>query len=601
MRMPDQREVDKPAASRGRCRPAQAASVPAALLNLQRLAGNQAVSIALRKMPPPQTSTDDATRVPVQRVGGKKIGFDLAMGPGKKTKKEKETIREGQKLLTDEWAKVRKAIRDKKVGTDKIQVETSAKKMIEIRTREKERDEYLRKGKELDQIDIRLPELKKPGPLARGFTKFYSDLLTGDNKNDQVALLKSLPPFKSRQLELRDDNTLWYHPRTIPGAPIPAVQIGTLKVDEDAFRKAKTPPDTSRELYTKVGDSSPKDSRKEYVKDSRGVITRRYAYVEKNYYQMMEFFMTHKHEGRFQSYMRAAGEAVPNIYEHRDDKVDMVIPGAVRAPGQQLSREQMAIAHQKLGSGPQQRGVSLTSTPKVGATYVNTGENFRTKRGFRLKIDLHKIPLDATDGPLLINHYGAGGVIDTSDTEADTRRDRIGGKKYPYKESSIHARELFLEHLKPEWIVEIEHHDNLTLGTILETSPTVDSANLFSTAKKRFGGEEYEKGFDFGLTSDKDPDTSADPNYREGFNGARTFVKGWKKGNNEAPKSTAKQAAEEKAWKDKDLTRAQYIYDQTINNKAHSGEYDLFHLGYLRGRAGKDLIKTHEGLKILDK
>ena len=34
-------------------------------------------------------------------------------------------------------------------------------------------------------------------------------------------------------------------------------------------------------------------------------MTRRYAYVEKNYYQMMEFFMVGHMTGRFQQYMLA--------------------------------------------------------------------------------------------------------------------------------------------------------------------------------------------------------------------------------------------------------------------------------------------------------
>lgn len=578
-------------------------SGPEGLLQLQRLAGNQAVSITLRKVPSEGTTPTNATTIPIQRVGGTKLGFDLLPAGGN------ADIEAGQKLLKNSWSAVRKRIHETKITTQQAEVQSAATRAIEFRKREKDRQkkrvEYLKNQKldpvrYKDPVDTAFPKEAPPPGFEGGFTRFYAQQLTGERKNDQVALLKDSPPFLDGTLRL-DDATGGLSYRSVKDGPY--VDIGTLKVGSEAFEKHAAialPPGVGRERYLKKGlDTSNQGDIKEYVKDSRGVPTRRYAYVEKNYYQMMEFFMTHKHEGRFQSYMRAAGEKDPNIFEHRDEGVDIVIPGDTRTPGQKLTPEQMAVAHQKLGSGPQQRGVSLTSTPKVGATYVNTGENFRTKRGFRLKIDLHKIPPDSDRGPLLINHYSGGGVVDTPATDADPRRSRKGTAAYPYKESSIHARELFLEYLKPEWIVEIEHHpDDKATGTTLSTSGAVDSAKLFTEAKRQFGGDQYEAGFNFGLTSTA---LAAAPSadYKEGFEGARTFVQGWEDGHKRRPKNPTEESAEKAKWESKGLTRAEFIYDQTIENRKHKGKHDLFRLGYLHGRGGKPMITSHSGLTRL--
>ncbi len=82
----------------------------------------------------------------------------------------------------------------------------------------------------------------------------------------------------------------------------------------------------------------------------------------------------------------------------------------------------MAFVHQYWGSGSQQRGLSLTSTSKPGATIGNCGDNFRTNNGVRIKIDLARIPTEE-DNPMLLNHYGHGGVKDAivkDDSDVET-------------------------------------------------------------------------------------------------------------------------------------------------------------------------------------
>ncbi|MGH3943125.1 MAG: DUF4157 domain-containing protein [Pseudonocardiaceae bacterium] len=552
--------------------------------------------------------TDVAPAV-IQRVGGEKVGFDFVPAETDKV------IADGQKLLQDIWAQARKSWHDEKIGGMKVNIEDAAKEMIDRRARSKEREKYVADQKAdptkyPQHVDVAFPEM--PAVKTKyGFSVYYAGQLT-KSAGQSEAMLKGAINKLSRGLLKLEGEEIKYRTESKKGAAW--FTIATLKRGEAAFKK-KTDvgaDGVAREIYSKRGvETGFNDPTvpKEYVKDSRGVETRRYAYVEKNYYQMMEFFMTHNMEGRFQSYMRAAGDPSPDIYEHRDEAVDIVRPEG-SASGK-LTVEQMAVAHQKLGSGPQQRGVSLTATPKVNATYVNTGENFRTNRGFRLKVDLSRVP--AAPGTLLVNHYSHRGVIDDSDY--DNRRERIplpGEKmsRYPYKESSIHARELFLSQLKPEWIVTIESHDSGNKTGSGTGSTTIDSAtdlaghkNMFKLAREQFEGGKYRTGFNFGLKEEDigkaDPSDSVNPNFKEGFNGSRLFVKGWKEGMGEHGKVGHTDDAER--VKTHGLTLPQYIYDQPMKKTDPEDEFDLYRLGYLRGRSGKPCITSHKDLRQLDK
>ena len=62
-------------------------------------------------------------------------------------------------------------------------------------------------------------------------------------------------------------------------------------------------------------------------------------------------------------------------------------------------------------------------------------------------VDLAKIPRDEA---ILLNHYASGGVKDDRTWPTDDT--------YPYVESVLKNRELFLEFVKPEWIDKIEFH-----------------------------------------------------------------------------------------------------------------------------------------------
>lgn len=113
-----------------------------------------------------------------------------------------------------------------------------------------------------------------------------------------------------------------------------------------------------------------------------------------------------------------------------------------------------SVVHKRLGSGDEQRGLSLTSTSKKGRTIANEGDNFRTDGGVRIKIDLSRISDEDPVKPILINHYAFGGV--KGHMKGINQIDSRGGRPYKYKFSVIKNRELYLSALKPEWIAAVE-------------------------------------------------------------------------------------------------------------------------------------------------
>lgn len=419
----------------------------------------------------------------------------------------------------------------------------------------------------------RLDEYLKKMNEHSGLTQIYFDKVATQIP-DETELLTSTTYFKDRRLKMAD-SVIYY--KVANGTYLPIARIQTDKnafhplVGDNLFDER-----SKRAIYTKKGmeniRSSNNDS-KEYVKDSRGTFTRRYAYVEKNYYQMMEFFMTHHMTGRFQQYMLAGGQTDPQYREASTAMIGNVKKGSL--PLVSLSNTQVAVAHQMYGSLPEQRGVSLTSTPKVGVTYANTGGNFRTDNGFKLKIDLARVPHDV----LFMNHYSKGGVSDIADSDKDydTRQHHKAknGKapNYKYKQSAAHARELFLEHIKPEWIVEIEHHiqggfksANMP-NSILKEDTELD---LFGKAKQKFGGDEYEHGFAKELAG-KAHGRNKSEHYRKGVETARMVIDGYEKGKNAGKKTSAMKAFRETMGKE-------------LEDKMSP-----FHIGYMAGRTGNSL------------
>ena len=199
-----------------------------------------------------------------------------------------------------------------------------------------------------------------------------------------------------------------------------------------------------------------------HVADDAGVPTRRFAYFETSRQQLMaalgdgaEGKLVPALRGRYVRHRLAMGLAAD---------ITMIEPDVAKIFGIDSSRparpDQVAAVHQYLGSGMQQRGVSLTSTPKP-QVYSNDGDLFASPDGVRIKVDLTLVPKDV----MLLNHYAEGGVgsrlaadsnfppqmLKKPDTE-------VKGRSYNYAASVVKNRELLLQELRPEWIFEIIDH-----------------------------------------------------------------------------------------------------------------------------------------------
>lgn len=535
----------------------------------------------------PGTPAHDGT-CQMAGAGGEKIGFDKASSADEATAEE---IRKGFALLQAAWKEARATRKEKKkaIGENMGDYDDRQKELNDLK---KDYPLLTKYGKQSEagseqaeyarQNNAYSPKKKEIVEKYKKKTAFMKDNAAGQSSLTQVyykelvpeieeeaELLKKSAAFSSGQLTLNADQIIYKSDK----GDIP---IATLKRGNDAFHQSAT--NEERELFSKTGLESKKTAigdKKEYIKDNLGTFTRRYAFVEKNYYQMMEFFMTDHMTGRFQQYMMSGGDKKPGIHKITTN----MIKNVPSAPSPQLSDTQVAVAHQMYGSLPEQRGVSLTATPKVGVTYANTGGNFRTDDGFKLKIDLARIPKDV----LLLNHYSQGGVSDMAPPDySTTQTHKAKPYNYKYKESALHARELFLEHIRPEWVVEIEHHKKggfKERDGEKEVLQENDHKNLLSAAKEKFGGDAYEKGFETGVSNGSDvTKLKNDPNYTKGKATGKMVASGYSKGIVVTSK--------------KGIADSHHAFIEVMEDPSIQDQMSPFHVGYLQARTGQPLITT---------
>ncbi len=524
----------------------------------------------------------------IQRAGsgGEKIGFDKTTSVNEEMTEE---IRKGFELLMKSWHEVKKIRKKtkKEIGTEMADfdegVQEDSKRQTELADEKQKlsRSAYNKKKKLINKkYKASSDTIKQIDPGGKGLTKLYYDKLVTDIK-EEAEMLKEATVFKNGTLKFNNDEIIYVSDTKGD------IQIALLKTGTAAFKASATTEKTSRRVFSKMGfedETTSIGDRKEYVKDSRDTLTRRYAFVEKNYYQMMEFFMTDHMTGRFQQYMMSGGDRKPGVHKITTE----MIKNVPKVSSPQLSDTQVAVAHQMYGSLPEQRGVSLSSTPKIGVTYANTGGNFRTDDGFKLKIDLARVPKDI----LFLNHYAQGGVSDMQNKDYSTTQTHKGnGRSYDYKyeESALHARELFLEHMKPEWVVEIEHHQKGAFKN-REGAKTVmresEHEDLLSAAKTAFGGDAYEKGFEIGVREDDDLDKlKNNPDYKKGKGTGAMVKEGHTKGI---------QVKNQKGVSSSDAAFLEVMNDVSIQDKMSP-----YHLGYLQARTGQALIKTVLEFKLL--
>jgi hypothetical protein len=468
------------------------------------------------------------TVVQAKGSGGEKIAFDFV------NESDDENIKTGIQLVRESWANAKKKRHDSKTEWMEENIE----------------------GDEYKHIS------------TSSATTSYAQSLEGIGEEKTLFLAELKPGLTFAE----DTNAISYK----GGDMDEAVQVATLLVGAKAAYEKHSEASSAlpRATFHKKGLEESKTASgdaKEYVDDNKGVKTRRYAYIEKNYYQMMDFFKTEKMTGRFQQYMQAGGVSV-GPEKSTSKASDQVVSGGGTAD---LNEVQIAVAHQMLGSSPEQRGVSLTSTEKVGGTVGNAGKNFRDKDGFRLKIDLAKVP----DDVLFINHYSDQGII-----SKDLPKEGVKGvstkvisppkKPYKYGASVRKNREVYLEHVKPEWVVEIEHHSEGGYGRASGAKIALTDLDSFRDQATNY--EEYWHAFDKTLKGAtlKEPVSEAQ---KKGKQSATLVNAGYNQGILKKPPVSAEEAHKEVSG------------DELLKK-----EYSQWHLGYIRGRVGGKKFESSE-------
>ena len=302
----------------------------------------------------------------------------------------------------------------------------------------------------------------------------YPEALTMDA--DVIAALRQTEPFddgtlRLSEVEADDGETRYVVTDSSNNEPVATVVLGGA-----AFLKGRPTP-RGRATFTRNG--------KEYVADNRGIPTRRRAYVEKNVFQLMELLAKGSMTGRYQM-LHTALRIQSSIYD-AGETLGKEVTGGAFARGQKLTATQLAVLHQWKGSGQDQRGLSLTSTPRVEAVYSNRGDSFRSAGGVRIEVDLFMVPRDV----LLLNHYAAGGV---KSALGDVNPALNTPAKYSYESSVIKNRELFLEKLDYRWISGVVGH--FEDGD--KPAPNVTSEALMRALSLKFGYAAYDAGFKAG-------------------------------------------------------------------------------------------------------
>ncbi|MGQ3014146.1 MAG: eCIS core domain-containing protein [Flavobacteriales bacterium] len=380
-----------------------------------------------------------------QRVGGAKVAFN----PDSIAKAE---FREAVQKLFDtarEINKLRKKVTTDKNNTALADPVTNKAKQV--------KDTY---GGELAGINLDAAWIAKILTRA-GIEAELTKLVTANviDAAKKTALLVVIDELITK-LSISGSNIVDKTWKAEDGGVQPTTPILSGK---DAFVKIVDKGDggIERDVYKKLGKKDGENN--QYVLDDFGNHTRRYAYMEKSYHQWMAYkeqgFLT----GKTQSLMGAATGVSPDRVDPADfdrqhlttaerDYRDSVPEG----PGK--SKKVLAHLHQWKGSGPGQRGLSLTSTAKDEAIYGNQGESFRSDDGAKFKIDLSKVKADN----ILINHYHAASPtragLGTKGARPAPQDGRIDGH-YQYERSVIKNRELYLQTLTPEAVVGIELHN----------------------------------------------------------------------------------------------------------------------------------------------
>ncbi|MBD2564617.1 MULTISPECIES: eCIS core domain-containing protein [Nostoc] len=417
------------------------------------------------------------------------------------------------------------------------------------------------------EIEKTLPDREGKG----GFPAYYANKLD-EIKDERELLVEALTKNSKEPIVKIQDNQILLV--TVgEGKENKDVVIGELiDTQEELYEGKGIASSTMREIYKKKnaleeGSETGENGEKEYIKDARGVYTRRYAYHEMNYHQMMDFVMSGELTGRYQMFM-SAGEAdntSPQKIAHLENRKG--VSKRNNRNKSDLTWEEVAVLHQWKGSGPYQSGVSLTSTSREQVR-SNKGALFKTRGGFRLKIDLAKV---AAEVPI-VNDYAKGGV---SQNPEKTTQIRPKGK-YEFPESTTKSRELYIERVKKEWVIEVVHHGASDVSTtFLEIEKAVQGDTEASKSVTDIGIQSYLKGFEKGMKGESYDDGKEAG--KDGAKAGKNVLAGYNRG------IKAREDKGNLAQPYEAITE-QNGYEEQKGGVPKEHKYDAHKVGYMWGR-----------------
>jgi hypothetical protein len=299
----------------------------------------------------------------IQRIGQKPFGYTLPPPESVDVKDRGELQRIG--------AELQKVIEDIRAWAKREKLSMQKQLLRDLSNPQKNKSQVIRQfAQNVDSKVFRRKTVKDNEEFKEVLTKNGLEYVENPAKQEDVVRRK------------RD------------GAVVLTIQRG-----DNAFTPAAGPQSTVRPIYHKRGKAM--GANNEYVQDDMGVFTRRYAYLEKNKHQYRDLLNYGVLEGRWPRDQVVKNRSRPynQINPALHDKV-WGLPNRARF----THGYQLAYVHQELGSGPQQRGVSATTTP-VHEVFSNQGKSFRTDDGVRIQVDLAKVPKGSATEPEFVNHY----------------------------------------------------------------------------------------------------------------------------------------------------------------------------------------------------
>lgn len=189
----------------------------------------------------------------------------------------------------------------------------------------------------------------------------------------------------------------------------------------------------------------------EYVKDDNGCFTRRYAYGYKTL-------------SACKYLMETEGAALKGRYAQTQDikSIDKDLRRMYTLPNtkQALSKEEMLFVNQEKGSGDQQRGICLSSSPNK-VIHGNKGETFAfdkesNKANILLKVDLAQVPEGDEQLFNLYSQEAQTKTIGIEGTKPTGEKFSAAWAKQHTDTSTAKNREIFLRELKKSQVGNAE-------------------------------------------------------------------------------------------------------------------------------------------------